>query len=302
MSLIKPSILCTTLLSISPIAHADTLASSPWIDNVQVSTRGSGWYQDNRAVKPTFKSSINLRQLKVKVKTLYDSQYRQKRTFKGLPLIDVLHQLPKGPEANTALLGFHNGMKIPVNLKDLYQNPTSLYLATRIKNSAGKWQRTFPRLRKPNFLLKDPRPLTFQGNKLVTNQVNKILGEGYGLNPLRFANSLVSIEFIQLDAYQRQFKVKGAMEGHKVFSQRCQFCHGVRDVGASYGWDFVSPIPLYKKRTPESLLFHVQNQKNHALEHGLMMPQQKDMKAQEAKALWQWMKQVSQKNLKPYRP
>ena len=270
-------------------------------ETIDVWTRTSAKYWDNREVRKSFRTSVNLNAKAAKAYALFDSQYRQKRFYKGYYLADLFEGLKRGENTDTMLLRFKNGMQIPIDLQNLQRNRTSLFLALSIKNSSGKWQRRFPKLRKPNILLKDPRPLQFMLNKVVVDDPKKVLNTSIRINPFRFADSLEAVEFIDDDAFMSQYYVKGFQRGQEVYGARCRFCHSVRGVGGSYGWDFVDPLPIYKKRGPQSLSLHVRYQKNAALEHGLMMPQQ-EISDRETEDLWKWLKAVSTKRLPSYRP
>jgi hypothetical protein len=68
------------------------------------------------------------------------------------------------------------------------------------------------------------------------------------------------------------------------------------------GWDFVHPLPIYEKRSPEILLNHIKYPKIRAKQMGLMMPTQPDMEISEAESLWKWLKLAAQKPTPEYRP
>ena len=280
----------------APSLYADTT-----VDSIPYTTRGSGWFQDNREVKPSHTGTVNLLKQKLSTVTKVDSQYRVTRHYRGVHLGDLVTKLEKGPHVDTVILQFRNGMVVPIGLDKFHENKDSLFLATHIKNSHGKWQRAFPRLRKANPLLNDPRPLTFSGNKIVVSDAQNWLYPETQLNPFRYADSLVGLEFVNYKAYVKQFEV-GEHLGQRIFLGRCQFCHSTRGIGGDYGWDFVKPLPTYKQKQPENLLYHVRYTKNHALEAGLMMPSQKDFKKGEADALWKWLKASARKKQKPYLP
>ena len=93
------------------------------------------------------------------------------------------------------------------------------------------------------------------------------------------------------------------MGGFKVFISRCQYCHGVKNIGARYGWDFAGPIPIHKKRTIDTLKNHIKNKKENAFKLGIRMPHQKDISRNEVQELWLWMKHMTEREKLPsYQP
>jgi hypothetical protein len=69
-----------------------------------------------------------------------------------------------------------------------------------------------------------------------------------------------------------------------------------RGAGASFGWDFVQPLPLSTWRTPDGLYAHVRAHKLEAAQLGLAMPPQPDVTREETDALHAWT------SLRPYAP
>ena len=274
-------------------------------------TRGAGNYAEGTEIKPLSEESVPFASFKPIEKTMRDVQYGKTKSYRGIPLEPlVTSKAPAG--ADLALFHFENGMIIPVPLDD---GGTALkkidpFLALSIKLPSGKWSSTFPGLakRSDDERLKDPRPIGFVGNKIVVSApwhpFPKLKGET-GFSPWYFASSLVSVEYVKQKAYYAQFEVASSPvfdRGMKVFFERCQYCHGVRQIGASFGWDYVDPLPTYKQKQPDHLFNHVKFPKADAMVRGLMMPYQKDMTGQEAKDLWEWMKQEAEGKQKPYSP
>lgn len=260
-------------------------------------TRSPGFYADNRQVKKSHPGTLTFK--KLKTLRFKDPHEEKVFSFKGFDLASALLQADKGSPVDTALLHFKNGMAIPVPLNQM--KPLSLVLAVAVKRSSG-WQSHFPDVTKNNPLLRDPRPLVFQGHKLLAHEK---LASGISdseFNPFLYADHLIGIEFVHDRAYLAQFPAKGHSEGLFVFANRCRYCHGIRQVGADYGWDVVKPLPIYKKRDAQSLLYHVKYEKNRALEQGLMMPPQANMTMEQAKALWGFFKEAATKKPLPYRP
>lgn len=271
-------------------------------DKILMTIKSPGLYQDGAEVRPWFRKTLRLSRQKQQRFHVLDSQYGKKMHYKGVRILDLLKVASSRRGADTVLLHFKNGMLIPVVLRSLERHPDKLLVVTRVR-SGKSWSTRFPKVAKKNPYLRDPRPLTFQGNKVVASDPAALLPRGSEINPFRYGDSLVGLELVVDQAWGAQFAGASRLrKGLTVFQNRCRFCHGVRSAGADYGWDFVDPLPLWKKRDAQSLLFHVQLQKNAALESGLMMPQQKDMTPGESKAIWLWMKDLERRSLKSYRP
>ncbi|MFW7380858.1 MAG: c-type cytochrome [Oligoflexus sp.] len=229
---------------------------------------------------------------------LYDFQYGKAYEYKAINLFEWLmsHKLPA--HVNTANLVFQNGMIIPMPLNSS-QGPL-VWLAWHFRQSPKEsWQREFPIIEKPSDQWRDPRPLVFQGNKLIVSNQRFFPRPEWDISddfsPFKHTNSLLRIDLVDYNEWNQQFFVSSlaaALRGQKIFTDRCQFCHSVWGAGAKYGWDFTDPLPVYQQRTAQSLLYHVKYPKNHALERGLMMPTQNGLEAGEAEDLWQWMREA----------
>ena len=90
--------------------------------------------------------------------------------------------------------------------------------------------------------------------------------------------------------------------GHRVFQQSCGFCHGVRDVGASFGWDVVDPVPLHDWRAPASLYHRVTQRSLQSAERGERMPALRHLGVNEVEALWRYLQYLDEVPPLPYRP
>ena len=269
---------------------------------IPVWERVGGDHKHKNVTKKGGYKKVALADFKFKNISLLDSQYGQKRSYLAISLKKILAGRKMGKAVDTALLHFQNGMLIPVSIAKIMENPSKIHLAIAIKNASGVFSKTFPRLRKPNKLVRDPRPLRFKDHKLVVSDSAIFLKKTVKINPFRYADSLKAIELINENAYLHQFAVPGAKKGHAAFANRCQFCHGARDIGASYGWDFVLPLPLYKKRDINSLMYHIKYIKQDALAMGLMMPQQKDVSKKEVAHIWEFLKASAKHQQNPYKP
>jgi len=125
-------------------------------------------------------------------------------------------------------------------------------------------------------------------------------------SPWRHTDTLTGIELVSSKAYYLQFAVGGddfVPRGQAVFQQSCQFCHGVRKVGAKFGWDFVEPAPIWTvHRQPKNLFLHVAYKPLDAAERGLMMPAMRFMSQDDAALLWRWLKAVASNPTPAYAP
>jgi hypothetical protein len=280
---------------------------------IRVWTRAPGSYWDGAMVDGLAPSTLTVPEKgQVTIKTL-DVQYDATYEYRGIALADLLSSYQPAPgagEADTILLHFSNRMIVPV-ARELWQNPHPdyrLFLALAIRQDKGKWSQDFPEVSRPDERYRDPTPLTFVGNKMVVGKLwrtGRFFAQHQSFSPWKFAGSLVGVEFVNGNAYEAQFARadgKSSSAGQRVFLDRCQYCHGVRHVGAKYGWDLVDPLPIYKKRDVASLFLHVRYDKPDAIQQGLFMPHQKDFTKAEAEPLWEWLRQVTRGKMAAYRP
>jgi len=230
---------------------------------------------------------------------LYDFQYEKPYDYTVVNLFEWLMALSRPAHVNTANLIFANGMIIPMPLNSS-QGPL-VWLAWSYREQANKpWNREFPLVEKKSEEWRDPRPIRFLGNKVIVSNQRFFPRPQWEVSddfsPFKHADSLLRIELVDYQEWNQQFNVSqsaAGLRGQKVFTSRCQFCHAIWGRGSKYGWDFVDPLPLYEKRQAQSLLFHVKYPKNHALERGLMMPEQTGITPEEAEDLWIWMRDAA---------
>lgn len=278
-------------------------------NKIEIYSRAKGNYVDDRVVKPQNFLIVNLDSLKAEKKTLFDVQYEQKQTYRGVSLSQILAKGKPAAHDDYVLLHFHNEMIVPFKNDPATVKKLNLFVATSVVEKSGKPLPTFPPVAKKDEELKDPRPITFSGNKLVASSMwhpnVKAMDAKAGFSPWLYTDSLKAIEFVNKNAYYKQFgnlSSSGAIMGFRVFQNRCQYCHGARHVGAGFGWDYVDPLPIYEKRDATTLLYHVKYPKWDALKRGLMMPAQKGVTDSEVNALWQWLKTVATSKMLPYQP
>ncbi len=241
----------------------------------------------------------------MRYKRLYDVQYESKRSYMGVPLSTLINSYKHRGSHQFVILHFEHGMQVPIRVSDVKRQ--GLFLATEACNARGLDCTTaFEAVSRRDVYGtdEDPRPLEFTWNKVVISKrwhPGTRSEEPRGFLPWMHVGTLTGIEFADEDAYKNQFVV-GASGGEQIFQKRCQYCHSARSVGARFGWDFVSPLPLYEKRPIDNLLNHVKYRKAMAQQLGIQMPPQKDFEPEEVKLLWQWMRDVAHQPLKRYAP
>jgi len=276
-------------------------------------SRGRGQHEMGNEVRQTNIGELRIPKSSLQTVSLFDAQYQKQTTYLGTWLNE--HLLSIAPmDKDTALLHFDNGMLIPLSKEEIAKGRNNkdygLFLAERKlrRDRRGKLRslRHFPPVARQDEIYRDPRPIIFSSNKLV---VGDALSGGmealqkWDFSPWYHPSSLARIEWVNIHAYERQFAVaKGATAGLEVYVKRCMYCHTVKMVGATYGWDFVHPTPIYKMRRIDNLFYFVKYPKYDAIRQGLHMPHQPDFTKEEANELWQWLKSVSDSPLKPYAP
>lgn len=243
-----------------------------------------------------------------------DAQYLRQRDYRGIPLAALIAAGKPAASVDLALLHFGNGMAIPLPFRDeAVMKRLDPILATGIRMKPGEAFRMgkFPAVAKPGEG-KDGRPIVFGANKVVVaERWHPMVPAGAASGPVTFspwtyADSLVDIELVRSEPYYAQFDVGTeplAKAGFAVFRQACQFCHGARKIGAQHGWDFVEPAPLFEHRKPAgNLYFHIKLNPADALPRGLMMPALSFVTEEDAKGVWQFMKALAERPLRPYTP
>ena len=238
-----------------------------------------------------------------------DVQYHGAFTYRGVDLETLIARYAPPATADLALLHFANGMQVPVAIRDadaMRRLSPFLARAMRLGPRAPLRLGRFPNISRPRSGFADVRPIIFAGNKLV------VADDGHpdvppearsALSPWQQADSLTGIEFVSRGAYYAQFDVDPeAKAGHRLFTQSCQFCHGVRRVGAAFGWDFVEPSAIYEHRGQRTLFHHIKYKPLDASARGLLMPALSYMTEDDARAIWLWLRAVGTRPLRPYAP
>lgn len=285
------------------ILSFSSYAADQFVGSLNLWTRASGSYANVEAPQ---KLNPRLFVLDHPVKALlFDVQYQKEQEYKGRFLHEIVESYTPARPSDTILLHFDNKMIIPLPLELVRKGNIEILVATGWKEG-NSFSRNFPSIAKPSERWRDPRPLVFQGNKLVVSKpwhpgFGKVKANGF--LPWVSAGSLVGLEWVDAQSYRAQFafdKTSEVQKGQQVFLERCVYCHAVRKVGGRLGWDFVEPLPIFSKRSNETLHNHVKYEKLDALERGLMMPAQPDFTEDEATALWYWMRAGAKNALKNY--
>ncbi|HXX31850.1 MAG TPA: cytochrome c [Myxococcaceae bacterium] len=284
---------CPLLLGVPAPARAEA---------VELWVRASG-PSASSAPPRTGVTSVELTGAAVQEVERFDAQYGRRLRFRGVPLRWLLEQVTVPLAVDTALLHFQNGMLVPVPFRDAAaMERLSPFVAVAVwgADAAGEegWRSELPDLPKKGEESADWRPIRFRGNKLVVQTLwhpgipRPVLAV---FSPWQHVDRLVGVELVRADAYQRQFQPPGppaVAQGARIYAERCQFCHGVNRVGATFGWDFAVPIPLHTHRDPKSLFLHAKYREANAAERGLMMPAFSDLGMPQAEQLWAWMEAI----------
>lgn len=233
-------------------------------------------------------------------RTSNDVQYRGTRVFRGLTLDKLIDAAKPGFGSDLVVLRFKNGMVVPFPFRKLaLVKQLDAFVALELKVDRA-WTSSSPSIGKAGAEERDRRPIVFGANKLVVaNGWHPSLPEGASpdASPWLYVDSLSSMEFTTSDVWNAQFLAKSddpqVKQGEKLFFGRCVFCHGVKKAGATWGWDFVVPVPLFQHRGPKSLWLHVKSRQADAPETGLMMPAFRDVTEADAAALWKWMEAIA---------
>jgi mono/diheme cytochrome c family protein len=285
-------------------------ATVPAPSAIEIWIRAPGPMQGDQAPRARAQR-LDLDTLKLVDGKRFDAQYGGLRAVRGVSLATVIDGFAPEPSLDTAILHFANGMAVPVPFRNAeVMKRLDPFIARGMETHAGGPVRAgfFPEIRRKG-ATEDPRPIVFSGNKIVVAVLwhpEVAAAAQPTFSPWRHTDTLAGIELVAAKAYDRQFEAGGGefvQRGHAVFRQSCQFCHGVRKVGAKYGWDFVEPTPIWSLHRPSKNLFlHVAYKPLDAAERGLMMPAMKFMSQDDAALLWRWLKAVATSPMPPYGP
>jgi hypothetical protein len=252
---------------------------------------------------------IVLNALSSQEQSLFDAQYNKKGNYKTVSLEKVVNAYTKCKGCDLILLQFSNGMQIPLPRDSQMWGKLNPQIATAIKLPGKKsFKSEFPQIAKKDQRYRDPRPIQFQGNKVVVHDLWHPLipdPKKAGFSPWQHGTTLVGIEFADKDAYYAQFRVSKSEEvnvGMELFQNRCQYCHGIQLVGARLGWDYLEPIPIFKLKDINHVYQLVKYRYHDELERGLLMPEQADVTSEQTGLLWAWLKALAPEGVKKYQP
>lgn len=292
--------LLSPLAQASPSPRPSKMTGEHWL----AWSRHPGAHADDANLPQDQPKKVFASAFKLERRSKHDEQYHKSEIFLGIPLKALIKSYKPKFQDDMVVLHFANGMAVPIPLDDDALTKLDAFVALKICPKKTACSADFPAVPRDDVyaVTSDPLPLKFGRNKIVVSTPwHPAVPEKRAatFSPWRHVNSLTGLEFVNRDRYNGQFQL-GESAGEKVFFERCQFCHGVRHVGASYGWDVVTPLPLHQKRTPETLLNHVKYPKMEARQMGIGMPTQSDVTSEEMQAVWSWMRLAEKRKLKPY--
>ena len=87
--------------------------------------------------------------------------------FRGVALTRLLGRHPGPKDADTIVLGFKNGMQIPLSLSSGALESIDPFIAIESRRGRSEYSPSFPDITKKQSEIPDPRPIHFGGNKLV---------------------------------------------------------------------------------------------------------------------------------------
>ena len=254
---------------------------------------------------------IALDKLPLRNVQLHDIQYGEVGDYRGISLGDFLARARPDTALDLAILHFSNGMAIPVPFRDAtVMKRLDPFIVRGMRMRAGDpfSKGTFPALPK-NDARTDGRPIVFPGNKIVVVErwhpaVAPTAQPDF--SPWTHTAALTGIELAVAQPYNAQFDVGGdasAQRGLALFRESCQFCHGVRHVGASFGWDFVESTRIHSYQDSAANLYHnVAYKPRNATELGLMMPPLTFMTEKDAGDMRQWLQAIGTSTMPAYTP
>lgn len=282
-------------------------AASP--TSIEVWMRTAGNYgTDNIAPPKTAPVTIALESLPQKQVQRSDVQYDTTSTFRGVLLRDIIAKYKPAPNLDLVLLHFRNGMIVPLPFRDekAMRRLDPLIALGMSADPQGPFRPEFPPIVKRTEGYADIPRVTFSGNKIVVNgrwhpDVPSAAVDGF--TPWALTDTLQGIEFAEDAAYYRQFIPSADVQrGFEVFRGSCQYCHGVRKVGAHFGWDYAQPLELHTYRnTPMRLFNHIQYKVEYKAVWS-MMPALQHITEAQAGQIWNWMKAVSTTPIGRYTP
>jgi len=240
----------------------------------------------------------------------HDAQYEIVRQYRGISLAEILKRYRPDDSLDLAILHFANGMAIPLPFREaatMKRLDPFVARGWRTQPGVRVMIGNFPAIPKKD-VPGDRRPIEFSGNKLVVaDRFHPEVAPAAqpGFSPWTHADTLLGIELVAASAYYVQFEAGGnatVQRGLTLFRQNCQFCHGVRDVGAHFGWDFVDSEAIQSQQQSAANLYHnVAYKPRNAGELGLMMPALAFLTEADAGAMREWMQAMATAPMAPYK-
>jgi hypothetical protein len=243
---------------------------------------------------------VNLDAEPLQTRTVTDA-FGRTLMVQGVALEPLLARVPARKTNDAVRLRFANGAEV---LLPRWRLPLfDPFIARRVRHSDNApFTLDFEPVPLGEAHWRSARSLIFGGNRVFVSRYEAPHDKN-AFSPWGFLDSLVEVELVNERAWLTVFEVEtGTRRGVEVWRNRCQSCHGARQAGATFGWDFVRPLPLSTWRTPETLFTHVKDNKIKAAEQGLAMPPQPDVTREETDALHAWMVQLAHKPLRAYAP
>jgi mono/diheme cytochrome c family protein len=240
----------------------------------------------------------------------YDAQYERVARYRGVPLRALLGSFEGDQPLDLAILHFANGMAVPLAFRDRttmarLEPFVARAYAPNVKEPLGG---AFPPVRKEGSV-PDPRPTQFSGNKLVVADrwhPDVASATATVFSPWARVDTLVSVELVSAARYYAQFDVSPeplVQRGLALFRANCQFCHGARHVGASFGWDFVDAPSVYDAQSSAANLYHhIAYRPRNATELGLLMPALATLTEEDAASLQRWLQAIATRPMPAYEP
>ncbi len=243
-------------------------------------------------------SQVNLDKARLQSAERYDAQYARAGRYRGIPVKTLLDRYAPDRSLDLAILHFANGMAVPLPFRDeIAMKRLSPFIAR-----GGR----FPAIPKKEAPF-DRRPIQFSGNKLVVADSwhPDVLPESQpAFSPWTHVDTLVGIEIVSAASYYAQFEAGGEARvgrGLTLFRQSCQFCHGVHQIGATFGWDFADSPAISDYEDSAANLYHnVAYKPRNAGELGLMMPPLSFLSEAAAGDVRQWLQAVGGLPRPPY--
>jgi hypothetical protein len=238
----------------------------------------------------------------------YDAQYDRVGTYHGVSLGELIRLFSPGPQLDLAILHFGNGMAVPLPFRDgVAMDRLDPFIARAPRSRGHSTARRFPPVRNEGG--PSVRSIEFGGNKIVVAdrwhpEVASAAQSDF--SPWARVDTLVSVELVASRPYYEQFDIAttpSIRRGLALYRESCQFCHGARHVGASFGWDFVEWPSFYDYKNSAANLYHdVAYKPRNSTDLGLLMPALSFMTEEQAGYLQQWLQAIATRPMPPYEP